>query len=184
MQQANKIFIKGMVCQRCISSVKTQLESAGFELADVRLGEVTLSAATFFSDAALIGNKLLPLGFFLLEDKKAKLVKDIKSIVKELYNGDFDFPNQFRFSELLSKKLNKDYASISMTFASLENTTLERYIIDFRIDKVKEYLAYTNDTLANISFKLGFSSVAHLSRQFKQQTGMNPSYFKQLAGRS
>lgn len=168
-----------MVCQRCISSVKNQLESAGIELDDIRLGEVTLSSNATILDPVFISNKLSLLGFTLLEDKRTKLVRDVKSVIRELYSGEFDFPNQFRFSELLSQKLNKDYDTISMTFASLEKTTLEKYIIDYRIEKVKEYLVYTDDTLADISFKLGFSSVAHLSRQFKQQTGINPSYFRQ-----
>ena len=179
MKQDNKIYIKGMVCQRCISYVKNQLESAGIPFDEISLGEVTLSPTAAVSDPLVIGNKLSPLGFTLIEDKRTKLVRDVKALIKELYSGDFDFPNRFRFSELLSQKLNKDYDTINMTFASLENSTLEKYIIDYRIEKVKEYLVYTNDTLADISFKLGFSSVAHLSRQFKQQTGINPSYFRQ-----
>jgi AraC family transcriptional regulator len=80
----------------------------------------------------------------------------------------------------VSQELGKDYDSISMIFSIAENMTLEKYIIEYRIEKIKEFLAYSEDTLADISFKLGFSSVAHLSRQFKQQTGMTPSFFKQL----
>lgn len=169
-----------MVCQRCITTVKDQLESAGLELEDINLGEVTLATHTSLPDAALIEQKLLPLGFSLLEDKKAKLVKEVKSLVGEVYNGVFDFPNDFRFSVLAAERLGKDYDTISTTFSSMENNTLEKYIINFRVEKIKELMVYTDDTLADISFKLGFSSVAHLSRQFKEQTGMTPSHFKQL----
>ncbi|HEX5652322.1 MAG TPA: AraC family transcriptional regulator [Chitinophagaceae bacterium] len=180
MKKANKVLIKGMVCQRCITTVKDQLESAGLELEDINLGEVTLATHTSLPDAALIEQKLSPLGFSLLEDKKAKLVKEVKSLVGEVYNGVFDFPNDFRFSVLAAERLGKDYDTISTTFSSMENNTLEKYIINFRVEKIKELMVYTDDTLADISFKLGFSSVAHLSRQFKEQTGMTPSHFKQL----
>ena len=180
MKKGNKVLIKGMVCQRCITTVKNQLESEGLELEDINLGEVTLAAHTSIPDAALIEQKLSPLGFSLLEDKKAKLVKEVKSLVGEVYSGDFDFPNDFRFSILVTERLGKDYDTISTTFSSMENNTLEKYIINFRVEKIKELMVYTNATLVDISFKLGFSSVAHLSRQFKEQTGMTPSHFRQL----
>lgn len=169
-----------MVCQRCITTVKQQLESAGLALDEVKLGEVTLSAHTFIPDTGLIEQRLLPLGFSLLEDKKVKLVKDVKSLVNEVYSGDFDFPEGFRFSGLAAKKLDRDYDTISSTFSLMENSTLEKYIISYRVEKIKELMVYTENTLADISFKLGFNSVAHLSRQFKEQTGMTPSQFKQL----
>jgi AraC family transcriptional regulator len=120
------------------------------------------------------------LGFTLLEDKKEKLVKETKGLMAEVYSGSFDFPTRFRFSELAARRLQKDYDTISATFSAVENTTLEKYIIDFRIEKVKEFLVYTPQTLGDISFRLGFSSVAHLSRQFKEITGINPSYFKSI----
>jgi AraC-like DNA-binding protein len=180
MEQINKVYIKGMVCQRCISIVKNQLESAGFILDDVNLGEVIFSATSSITDASLIDEKLRPLGLSVLEDKRKKIVRDVKLLVAEVYNGKFDFRPGFRFSELVSKKIGKDYDAISMTFSSSENSTLEKYIIDYRIEKAKEFLVYTSESLADISFKLGFSSVAHLSRQFKQQTGLTPSYFKNL----
>lgn len=180
MESVTKMYIKGMVCQRCITTVKTQLESAGFELDDIGLGEVTFPVTSLLTDTSLIDEKLRPLGFTILENKKVKLVKEVKSLIKDVYDGEFDFPNRFRFSELVSKRLGKDYNTISAVFSSSENITIEKYIIDYRVQKIKELLVYTGDTLADIALRLGFSSVAHLSRQFKQQTGLTPSYFKNL----
>ena len=180
MQKEHKVYIKGMVCQRCISTVKEQLEKMGMETSDISLGVVTLLATGSNPDTAALEKMITPLGFTVLEDKKVKLVREAKSLVAEVYKGDFDFPLRFRFSDLVAKRLNRDYDTISTTFSASENMTLEKYIIDYRIEKIKELMVYTGDSLADISFKLGFSSVAHLSRQFKQQTGMNPSYFRQL----
>lgn len=175
-----KVYIKGMVCDRCISTVKSELESIGLQLDDINLGEVTFSAGTYISDHRFIEAQLKPFGFSLLEDKRNKLVSDVKRLVRDVYNGNFDFPVRFRFSVYISEKLNKDYDHISATFSAVEHTTLEKYIIDYRIEKTKELLVYTSQTLADISFLLGFSSIAHLSRQFKVITGFNPSYYRML----
>ena len=180
-----KVYIKGMVCLRCISTVKSELESIGLHLDDISLGEVTLSAGTEIADLNIIGELLKPFGFSLLLDKRAKLIADVKILVAETYGGDFEFPVPFRFSTYISQKLQRDYDTISSVFSIREQKTLEKYIIDFRIEKIKEFLVYTSQTQADIAFRLGFSSVAHLSRQFKTVTSFNPSYFKSLqAGKS
>ncbi|MFN4315316.1 MAG: AraC family transcriptional regulator [Chitinophagaceae bacterium] len=176
----HKVYIKGMVCDRCVSTVKSELENMGLQVTDVGLGEVSFSVTGDIPDTELIDEKLKPLGFSVLMDKRLKLVKNIKALVEEVYSGDFDFPSEFRFSELASEKLQKDYNTIRSVFTSLENTTIEKFIIDFRIEKVKEFLVYTPQTLADISFRLGFSSVAHLSRQFKTVTGFNPSHLRAI----
>ena len=149
-----------MVCFRCISTVKHELESIGLQMDDISLGEVTLSAGTEITDLNLIREQLKPFGFSLLEDKRARVVADVKQLIAVIYGGDFD--------------------NISAVFSIREQKTIEKYMIDFRIEKIKEYLVYTPQTLADIAFRLGFSSVAHLSRQFKTFTGLNPSYFKSL----
>lgn len=179
MQKEQKVYIKGMVCQRCIDIVKSELENIGLHPTNINLGEVTFSASTI-PDTAKIEEKLKPLGFSLLEDKRVKLVIQVKALIAEVYGGDFDFPVRFRFSELAAERLHREYDTISSVFSSLENTTIEKYIIDFRIEKIKEYLVYTLQTLADISFRLGFSSVAHLSRQFKMVTGFNPSHLRSI----
>jgi AraC family transcriptional regulator len=178
MQQT--VFIKGMVCNRCITTVTQELQQLGIELDEVNLGEVKFAVNAPFTDYDALNSKLVPLGFSVLENKRMKLVRDVKQIAAEVYSGDFDFPNHFRFSDLLTQRLGKDYDFISQQFSAEEGTTIEKYMIGYRIEKIKELLVYTSLTLADISFQLGFSSVAHLSRQFKQQTGLNPSHFKHM----
>lgn len=178
MQQT--VFIKGMVCNRCITTVTQELRQLGIELDEVNLGEVKFAINAPFTDHDVLNKKLAPLGFSVLENKRTKLVREVKQIAAEVYSGEFDFPHHFRFSDLLAQKLEKDYDFISQQFSAEEGTTIEKFIIDYRIEKIKEMLVYTSLSLADISFQLGFSSVAHLSRQFKQQTGLNPSHFKTM----
>lgn len=177
--QQQKYYIKGMVCERCIYTVKGTLEGLGIKIAELALGEVTLVTPSAIKEPA-IEEALKPLGFSLVQDKRLKLVKDAKALVAEVYSGRFDFPNGFRFSSFAAEKLDTNYDAISAAFSATELTTLEKYIIDFRINIIKELLVYTNKTLADIAFALGFSSVAHLSKQFKDHTGLNPSHFKEI----
>ena len=173
------ILIKGMVCERCIHSVKEVLEDLGVEVVEVGLGEIRLMSHPEINES-LIDERLKLLGFSLLQDRRLKLLKDAKALVAEVYSGRFDFPNSFRFSALATERLSSNYEAISAAFTLIEQKTLEKYIIDYRINKIKELLVYTDHTLADISFALGFSSVAHLSKQFKGCTGLNPSYFRQI----
>lgn len=169
-----------MVCNRCITTVTKELRQLGIELDEVTLGEVKLAVKAPFSDYEVLNQKLAPYGFAVLENKRRKLVRQVKEIVAEVYSGEYDFPYRFRFSDLLTQKLGKEYDTISQQFSAEEAITIEKYVIDYRIEKVKELLAYTSLSLADISFQLGFSSVAHLSRQFKQVTGLNASHFKTI----
>jgi AraC-like DNA-binding protein len=173
------IFIKGMVCNRCIMTVETELQQLGHTPVALSLGEVSFIRNEETDDAAL-EKSLSKLGFRLLEDKKVKMTNQVKQLVEEVYSGDFDFPERFRFSELLKQRLQKDYDAISDAFIATEKKTIEQYIIEYRINKVKEFLVYSNQTLADIAFQLNFNSVAHLSTQFKQHTGLTPSFFKQV----
>lgn len=180
MEQQSKLLIKGMVCRRCVMMVKEELERLGYMLLQVELGEVIIENGGKEINREEIAEKLAPLGFGLLDNPKAKLTGDVRALVQEVYSGDFDFPERFRFSILASQRLGKDYNTISDTFIEVERRTVEQYIIDFRINKVKEFLVYTSLTLSDIAFKLNFNSAAHLSSQFKQQTGLTPSYFKEI----
>ena len=179
MEKRATFFIKGMVCRRCEMVIEEELKDLGHEPVQVKLGEVTVLNNDKF-DKAELEKRLAALGFSLLEDRKVKTVKEVKALVEEVYNGDYDFPDNFRFSNLVSKRCNKDYDAISDVFIAQEKKTLEQYIIDFRINKVKEYLVYSNLTLSDIAFKLNYNSVSHLSAQFKQYTGLTPSYFKEV----
>lgn len=175
-----QLFIKGMVCQRCITVVKSQLLQLGMEPIEISLGQVTVISSGQLPPTYLIEQKLAPLGFTLLEDKKVRTIKEIKSLVEEVYSGNYDFPDHFRFSNLINATFHKDYDKVSALFSMVEHQTLEKYIIAYRIEKIKEFLVYTSLTLLDISIKLNFSSVAHLSRQFKQYTGLTPSHFKEI----
>ena len=176
-----ELHIKNMVCARCIRSVKAVFEKAGID-ASVQLGVVTLQDALTEKQRTAIGQGLNAEGFILLDDQKAKLVDKIKRTIIELVHyGELDEMNK-NLSSYLAEKLNRDYHSLSSLFSSVENTTIEQYFILQKIEKVKEWLVYNEYTLSEIAFKMGYSSVAHLSAQFKKVTGMKPSQFKKLGG--
>jgi AraC family transcriptional regulator len=178
MHNVSKLYIKGMVCQRCITTIHDQLTAIGLRPTSISLGEVTLSSPSTTATKPVIEQALQGHGFTLLEDRNEKIIREVKELVERVYSGDFDFPYQFRFSTLVASQLNKDYDAISSIFSSSEGITLEKYVIAYRIGKVKELLVYTTMTLEHIAFKLGFSSSPHLSRQFKSETGISPSTFR------
>jgi AraC family transcriptional regulator len=179
MEKGATIFIKGMVCRRCVMVIEEELKDLGHEPLQVGLGEVTVIDSGKL-DKAELEKRLAALGFSLLEDRKVKTVSEVKALVEEVYSGDYDFPDNFRFSKLVKERFGKDYDAVSDVFIAMEKRTIEQYIIDFRINKVKEYLVYSNLTLADIAFRLNYNSVAHLSAQFKQYTGLTPSHFKEI----
>jgi AraC-like DNA-binding protein len=180
MEDVTKVYIKGMVCHRCIQVIREELMRLGVDFIQVGLGEIALPYSLPLSDLKKIEDVIYPLGFQLLEDRKIAIVKRLKELVAVVYGGNYDFPLHFRFSNLIVQQIGKDYNTISAWFTLLEQKTLERYIISYRIEKVKEYLVYSKLTLADIAFKLNFSNVSHLSRQFKQHTGLTPSHFKEI----
>lgn len=169
-----------MVCDRCILAVREALHELQIPVTGITLGQITTVSALSEPDMDAIREKLTPLGFTLLEDKKTRLVRDVKSLVDRVYGGSYDFPDNFKFSDIVSRTLNKDYTVISNIFSEAEGITLEKYIKEYRVEKVKELLVYSDETLSDIAFKLGYSSGAHLSRQFKDQTGLNTSHFKEI----
>ena len=180
MENISRILIKGMVCNRCVMAVKEELANLGHVPERVSLGEVTLSGSHERIDKTELKKKLHLLGFSLIEDRKLNVISDVKALVQEVYSGNYDFPEGFRFSKLVSERLGKDYDTVSAAFIEMENKTIEQYLIEYRLSKVKEFLVYTSLTLSDIAFKLNFNSVAHLSSQFKQKTGLTPSFFKEI----
>lgn len=172
-------FVKGMVCERCIASVKEALSDLPVKKINVTLGEVSFEASKTVNES-VIDERLKALGFELLRDRRIQFVNDVKKLVEEVYSGNFDFPDNFRFFAFASERLNTTQNVISDAFKSVEGYTLERYVIDYRINQIKELLVYTDNSLSDIAFALGFNSVAHLSKQFKDNTGLNPSYFRQI----
>ena len=166
-----------MVCNRCVTTVKNELEKLGHR-PDVTLGKASFTSSMELQEEFNLAERLLIYGFSVLEDKGARIVKQVKSLVTEVYSGVYDFPVDFRFSRLLAGELGKDFQTISEIFISKEKTTIEQHMIQYRINKVKELLVYSNLTLSDIAFKLNYNSVAHLSAQFKRETGLTPSHFK------
>ncbi len=178
--ETTALYIKNMVCPRCIKAVRQVLEQHGQDIVDVSLGKAVLNTFPGAGELDAIARALGDEGFILLDDRKQQIVESIKNIIVEtVHYGDLDELNQ-NFSTLLSGRLQKDYHLLSKLFSEVESTTIEQYIIHQKIEKVKELLAYGELTLSEISYKLGYSSVAHLSAQFKKVTGLTPSQFRQL----
>ena len=169
-----------MVCDRCIFTVRELFKDLQIPVINISLGEVTTVSSLKKTDIIAIQKRLGPLGFTLLEDKNTKLVRIIKGLVETIYSGNYDFPMDFRFSDIVVNTLHKDYNTASTIFSEMEGITLEKYILAHRIEKAKELLVYTNETQSDIAYKLGFSSTAHLSRQFKAYSGFSPSHFKDI----
>ncbi|MES2621908.1 MAG: AraC family transcriptional regulator [Bacteroidota bacterium] len=173
-----KIAIKNMVCQRCVRVVKEELEKAGFHTLSVSLGEAELKEEN--ADPAKLAKVLADNGFELLEEKSARLINDIKHFVTNLIRSGKLEDGHLKFSKLLEEEFHKEYGYISQLFTQSESSTLEKYIIAQKVERVKEWLAYDELTLSEMANRLGYSSVAYLSSQFKQVTGFTPSEFKKL----
>ena len=176
---STKVNIKNMVCPRCIDAVENVFNDLNVEVLSVQLGEVVIENDLVASQKVQLSEALTAKGFELLEDQKAKLISAIKSIVIEqvFYKKENLSTN---FSDLLSEKLNHEYSSLSRLFSSTEGVTIEKFILKQKIERVKELIFYKELTLSQIAYEVGYSSVAHLSTQFKKETGMNPSEFKKL----
>ncbi|MEP6724166.1 MAG: AraC family transcriptional regulator [Bacteroidota bacterium] len=177
VQAENTIYIKNMVCNRCIAAVKKILDDASVSYQSVSLGEVSVQQPVSAKQNALLQTKLAEAGFLLLDDNKSKIIGKIKTIIIELIHHN-DAESRHNLSEILSTRLHKDYSLLSRLFSEVEGITIEKYAINQRIEKIKELLAYDELNLNEIAFQLGYSSVAHLSAQFKKVTGLTPSYFK------
>jgi AraC family transcriptional regulator len=173
------LHIKNMVCNRCIKVVHETLEAIGLHPVDIKLGEAILSEEEQNIDYIKIREVLHENGFELLDDKKALLIEKIKTIVIEIIHQAETVDIHVNFSHLLQEATGKDYHYISSLFSSTEGITIEKYIILQRIERAKELLIYDELTLSEIAYKLGYSSVQHLSAQFKKTTGLTPSAFKQ-----
>lgn len=167
-----------MVCSRCIMVVKSEFEKLGLPAIAVELGEVELEYNITDSQKDILLSNLQNLGFDLIDDKKTKTVERIKNLIVDLVhhkNNDL----KINLSEYLSENLNQDYNSLSNLFSEVENTTIEKYFISQKIEKVKELLVYDEHSLSEIADILNYSNVAHLSNQFKKITGFTPTSFKQ-----
>lgn len=180
MDKHNKLFIKGMVCNRCISLLNKELSRLGLQILSITLGEVTLKEDQPVVDKVQIKNMLQENGFDLLLDKNQLLTLQIKQLVDEGIKVQTETGTPVKFSKLISQGLNKSYETLSTFFSFSAGVTLEKYIILRKIDKVKELLVYTDKTLTDIAYELGYSSISHLARQLKEVSGFNSSYYKKI----
>jgi len=175
-----EIHIRNMVCDRCINAVTGIFQQAGVAIKDIRLGVVGINRELTEEKVRTIRSSLIAGGFEWLDDQKIKLVERIKQEMVELVHYSNLDEMKSNLSDHLAAKLHKDYHYLSAIFSSIENTTIEQYFILQKTEKVKEWLVYNEYTLSEMAFRLGYSSTAHLSGQFKKITGFTPSQFKNL----
>lgn len=169
-----------MVCDRCKMAVRNELDKLHLAYKSIELGEVELTDTPQPAQLEKFKESISQLGFELIEDKTARIISSIKIAVIEFIRGNSK-NHKLKFSVYLSERLHKDYNSLSSLFSSVEGTTVEQYLIQQKIERVKELLVYDELSLSEIASELAYSSVQHLSSQFKKVTGLTPSHFKQVS---
>ena len=168
-----------MVCIRCKMVVKEELKKLGLHYTTVELGEVEIMEDISVEQHHQFKVALLKSGLELMDDKKSILIQKIKNVIVELVHYSEE-PLMINFSDYLSQKLNHNYTYLANLFSEVQGTTIEQFIISHKIERVKELLVYNELNLTEIAYLMHYSSVAHLSAQFKKVTGLTPSHFKQL----
>ena len=168
-----------MVCIRCKMVVKAELEKLGLHYTKVELGEIEVMENISVQQHDQFKMGLLKFGLELMDDKKSVLIQKIKNVIIELIHYSEE-PLAINFSDYLSQKLNHNYTYLANLFSEVQGTTIEQFIIAHKIERVKELLVYNELNLTEIAYLMHYSSVAHLSGQFKKVTGLTPSYFKKL----
>ena len=174
-----KLLIKNMVCQRCVLTVENILSERQVPFQKVSLGEATLSRKLTADELKRVEEGLHKVGFELIETRVRKLIEDIKQAVMEYLDLGMD-SQHLKLSSFITDRIPNDYSYLSDLFSSVEGKTIEQFFILQRIEKVKELLVYDQLSLTEISYQVGFSSVHHLSSQFKKVTGLTPSHFKKI----
>lgn len=174
-----RLFIKNMVCDRCIKVVREELDKIGVTLNHIELGEVNTETAPDAAKLKEVRQILEANGFELLDDKRATLVENIKTLViEEVQYLKGHKPAALNFSDYLAQKTGYEYSYLSNLFSSETGHTIEQYIIAQKVEKVKEWLSYNELSLSEMAWRLSYSSSAHLSNQFKKVTGLTPGEFK------
>ncbi len=174
-----RLYIKNMVCNRCIMVVRSEFEKLGYNPVSVELGEVEIPGELSGAEKQRLTVALQDLGFDLIDDKKSRLIERIKNLIIELVHENHG-ELKTNLSGFLSSHLNHDYHYLSNLFSEVEGTTIEKYFIAQKIEKVKELLVYDELSLSEIAHRLNYSSVAYLSSQFKRVTGLTPTHFKNI----
>lgn len=174
-----KLYIKYMVSLRCKLVVKEELKKLGIGWTSIDLGVAEISGELSDEQHRLLQAALSKSGLELLDDKRSILIERIKNVVTEMIHYSDEFPTQ-NYSDYISGKLGYDYTYLSNIFSEVKGITIQQFIILNKIERVKELLLYDELNLTEISYKLNYSSVAHLSNQFKKITGLSPSFFKKM----
>lgn len=174
-----KLYIKNMVCSRCKTIVKAELDKIGIPYETIQLGEVNTKQEITIPERKKLNDTLKLFGFELIDDKKNELIEKLKKAIVDLEHYSDENLNT-SFSDYISLQVNDNFISLNTLFAEIEGMTIEKYIIQHKIDRVKEFLVYDKLTLTEIAVKMHYSNVVQLSRQFKNLTGLTPLHFKQL----
>ncbi len=176
-----KLYIKYMVSLRCKMLIREELKKLGLKYVVIELGMVEVLEDISVEQRELLGVNLKRSGLELLDDRKSILIERIKSVIVELIHYSQQ-PMQINYSDYISEKLNYDYTYLSNIFSEVKGITIQQFIIIHKIERAKELLLYDELTISEISYKLNYSSAAHLSNQFKKITGLTPSFYKKLRG--
>ncbi len=172
------LHIKNMVCDRCIKTVREEIGKLGFTVEHVELGLAELKEPVDTDGMEKIDQVLKENGFELLYDKKKYIADKIKTTIIEIIHYEKEVPARVKLSDFIARELGYDYSYLSSLFSSVTGTTIEKYIVQQKIEKAKELLSYEELSLTEISYRLDYSSVQHLSNQFKKVTGLTPSQYK------
>ena len=174
-----KLYIKYMVSLRCKMMVKEELNRLGLQYVVVDLGTVEILEDITPEQRTRLKTNLLLSGLELLDDKKSILIEKIKNVIIEMIHYSDEFPKA-NYSDFIGEKLNHDYTYLANIFSEVNGITIQQFIISHKIERVKELLLYKELNLTEIAHRLHYSSVAHLSNQFKKVTGLSPSFYKKL----
>lgn len=174
-----EIQVKNMVCPRCILAVEQALKQLSIPFEKVVLGKVLLSDPIEESKFIQLEQEFLQLGFEILKTKEVQRIEEIKHLLHSLIRQ-ADIPGGFNLTDFIREHIIEDYSRVSHLFSSTEGITIERFFIQLKLDKVKEWLFYEEMQLSEMAWKLGYSSVQHLSSQFKKYTGFTPSAYKRI----
>lgn len=173
------LYIKNMVCIRCKMLVREELKKVGLSFGIVELGEVEIYSTVTEEQLERLRSALLSSGLELMDNKKAILIERVKNAIVEMVHHTDELP-RVNLSDYLSRKIEYDYTYLSNLFSEVMGMTIMNYVIAHKIERVKQLLVYDEMSLTEIAFKLHYSSVAHLSNQFKKSTGLTTSHFKRL----
>lgn len=174
-----KLYIKNMVCSRCIMVVRSEIEKAGLHPTQIELGEVDIQEELDKDALGKFDKQLRQFGFELIDDRKSRTMEKIKNLIVDLVHYSEE-DSHVNLSDYIASKVNQEYNYLSNLFSEIEGITIEKYFIAQKIERIKELLVYDELSIAEIAHKMGYSSAAYLTNQFKKYTGFTPSYYKSL----